>query len=122
MQVRYRAMHGSGPGSMEYRILGPLEAHGDAGRLSLGGLRHQKVLAVLLLNANTVVPLSRLIDAVWDDDPPATARQQVQNCVSALRRTLASAGAPDVISTDGPAYLLHVDEGELDAAAFEAWV
>jgi DNA-binding SARP family transcriptional activator len=107
---------------MEYRILGPLEVHGDVGRLALGGQRHQKVLAVLLLNANSVVPLSRLIDAVWGDAPPATARQQIQNRVSALRRTLTAAGAPDVIATDGPGYVLRVDEGQLDASAFEAQV
>ena len=69
---------------MRYRVLGPLRA-GDA-VITAG--RDRVVLAMLLLHPNRVVGVHALIDAVWDQDPPATARTQLQMCVSRLRRAL----------------------------------
>ena len=59
--------------------------------LDLGGARQRVVLAMLALNANRAVPVDQLIDAVWEDSPPNTARAQIQICVSGLRRVLADA-------------------------------
>ena len=73
---------------IEYNVLGPLAANTSRGPVPLGPPRHQKILALLVLNADQVVSLSKLIDVLWGDRPPATAREQVQNGVSALRRTL----------------------------------
>jgi DNA-binding SARP family transcriptional activator len=59
---------------MEFRILGPVEA-GDARRpVALGGPRPRAVLAVLLLARGDVVSVDRLIDELWGEQPPATAR------------------------------------------------
>ena len=58
---------------MEYRILGPLEALENGGRVGLGGAKQRAVLAVLLLHANEVVSRDRLIDELWGEDPPETA-------------------------------------------------
>jgi DNA-binding SARP family transcriptional activator/Tfp pilus assembly protein PilF len=75
---------------------------------------------MLLLRAGRVVPVDDLIDAMWDERPPATARGQLQSCVSRLRRTLAAAGIPDdAIVTDPAGYLVRVEPDELDAAVFE---
>jgi DNA-binding SARP family transcriptional activator len=57
---------------MEFRVLGPLEMRGAAGIANLGGPRQRSVLATLLLHANSVVSISRLVDSVWDD-PPGTS-------------------------------------------------
>ena len=55
---------------LEFRILGPLEAW-QAGRLiSLGGPKQRALLAVLLINANRVVPTERLIALIWGEDAP----------------------------------------------------
>jgi DNA-binding SARP family transcriptional activator/tetratricopeptide (TPR) repeat protein len=102
-----------------FRILGPLQIRGDAGPLHLVSHRQRVVLAMLLLEANRIIPVDRLIDAVWDDDPPATARSQIQICVSSIRRTLTEAGIPDAVTTRPPGYLLTATGAELDLHAFD---
>ncbi|WP_326948303.1 tetratricopeptide repeat protein [Amycolatopsis sp. NBC_01307] len=102
-----------------YRILGPLEIRDVAGgELRIPPGRQQTVLATLLVDANRVVSLDQLIEAIWYDDPPATARTQVQICVSRLRRALADAVGPDTLVTRGPGYELLVADGQLDARTF----
>ena len=63
---------------MQFRILGPLQIVVGDRELRLGRSREQRVLAALLLGANRVVPLERLIDTVWDDRPPDTAAKVVR--------------------------------------------
>ncbi|MCA2214166.1 AfsR/SARP family transcriptional regulator [Jidongwangia harbinensis] len=108
---------------MKFLILGPLSVtHGDR-PVVLTGRRQRTALAVLLANAGRVVPLEYLIDAVWDDAPPATARRQIQNDVSALRRALSGDGArPGCIVADGHGYRIETRPGELDAEVFQALV
>jgi DNA-binding SARP family transcriptional activator len=101
---------------MEFRILGPLEAEADGRRLTVGGTKQRALLAVLLLNANRVVPTERLIDELWDDEPPDTARKAVQVYVSKLRRLLGA----DVLVTRSPGYLVQLEPGMLDLDRFEA--
>lgn len=50
---------------MRFRILGPFEVTDGHRVPELGGLKQRSVLAILLLAANRVVPLDRLIDQVW---------------------------------------------------------
>src|SRR5690242_14370197 len=101
---------------MEFRVLGPLEVRVDDRVLDLGSGRQRRILAALLLQPNRVVTLSRLVEVAWDDDPPATARRQMQNRVAALRATLTREGG--FIDTHGSGYLLRVGPGELDALVF----
>jgi DNA-binding SARP family transcriptional activator/tetratricopeptide (TPR) repeat protein len=108
---------------MRFRILGPLEVRGDARALDLFSARHRTVLAALLLAPNQPVAIDRLVDAVWGQDPPPTARNQVQICVSALRRLFADAGiGADVIATHSVGYRLQVEPEDLDAAQFTSRV
>ena len=73
---------------MEFRLLGPLEASDGDGSLPLGGPKQRTVLAHLLLRANRVVTTERLIDALWGEEPPDTARNTMQTYVRHLRRAL----------------------------------
>lgn len=107
---------------MEFRILGCLEAEAGGERLRLGGLREQKVLAVLLLDADRMVPVRRLVDALWDDDPPATAFKQAQNAVGRLRRLLAASGGADPVVTGSSGYRFQVGRHTLDARVFDTQV
>jgi DNA-binding SARP family transcriptional activator len=64
------------------RLLGPLTLSIEGEERDLGGTRQRVVLAMLALNANRVVSIERLIDAVWDSSPPTTSRAQIQICIS----------------------------------------
>ena len=67
---------------MEFRQLGPLEVRGDDGaEVSLGGARPRALLALLLLHPNQAVSTDRLIDGIWGDAPPASARTR-SRCMS----------------------------------------
>jgi DNA-binding SARP family transcriptional activator/class 3 adenylate cyclase len=100
---------------MEFRILGPLEAHdgGQPARLAAG--KQRALLADLLLRRNSAVPVTRLVDDLWGDRVPDTAVKALQVYVSKLRKAL----PPDRLHTRGSAYLLEVADGELDLAEFE---
>jgi DNA-binding SARP family transcriptional activator len=105
---------------VHFSILGPLEASRADEPIQLGGPRQQTVLAMLLLEADQLVPVYRLIDAVWDEDPPPTAREQIHICISSLRRAISPADNADLISTRSPGYLLRLEECTLDERIFEA--
>ncbi len=77
---------------------------------------------MLALNANHVVPVEQLIDAVWNTAPPTTARAQIQICVSALRRIFVEAGAPLQIRTRSPGYQLEIPPEHLDTEQFAGLV
>ena len=98
---------------MEFRILGPLEVRGVEGLVPLPGGRARTLLAILAVQAGTVISTDRLIDALWGDTPPPTARTKLQGLVSALRKRLEPglAGAPSLIRTHPPGYMLEVDPG-----------
>ncbi|MBF9132637.1 tetratricopeptide repeat protein [Plantactinospora sp. S1510] len=106
---------------MRFGILGPLQVSGGEATVTAG--RDRVVLAVLLLHARRVVPVDELVDAVWDSDPPATARGQLQTCVSRLRRLLAAAGVPGETIVTGPAgYRVVLESDDLDVQLFERLV
>jgi DNA-binding SARP family transcriptional activator len=99
---------------MEFRILGPLEVDSDGRPLEVGGFKQRALLALLLLEANRVVSRDGLIDALWEDDPPATARKALQVYVSQLRGLLGR----ERVETRTPGYMLRVEEDELDLGRF----
>jgi DNA-binding SARP family transcriptional activator/tetratricopeptide (TPR) repeat protein len=101
---------------IEFRLLGPVEAWIDGERRALGGRRQQKVLAALLLSDDRLVSSDTLVDALWDEDPPATARKQVHNAISALRRSLEPAQA--LIVTDGTCYRVDIPARLVDVRQF----
>ena len=101
---------------LSFRVLGPLEAWYRGERVKLGGPLQERVLATLLLEAGRVVPLPRLVEAAWDDDPPATAQHQVRKSVADLRRRVA--GGPDILQTDGAGYRIVVRDEQLDLGMF----
>jgi DNA-binding SARP family transcriptional activator len=109
----------AGNAALEFRVLGPLQILVAGREISVDPARQRVALAVLILERNRVVPVERLVDAIWADQPPRTAREQVHICVSALRRLLAAAGGPDLIQTVRPGYLLRCPYGSVDIDVFE---
>ena len=103
---------------LQFRILGPLEVSRDGAVVDVGARKQRAVLALLLLNANGVVPTERLIDELWGDTPPETARSALQVYVAALRKTLGDEGS--ALRTSAPGYVLDVETGALDLDRFTA--
>lgn len=107
---------------MEFRLLGPLEVIEDGRAVSLGGFRVRALLALLLLHRNEVVPLERIVDELWGEQPPKTAGQVVRVNVSQLRKALEpsrSDGPPQVLVTRDGGYLLTTGAAQVDVDSFE---
>jgi DNA-binding SARP family transcriptional activator len=100
---------------MDFRVLGPLEVIRAGRPLALGGHKRRALLLVLLLESNRVVSSARLIDALWEEAPPATAQKALQLYVSQLRKLLGR----ERLQTKVPGYLLRVEPDELDLKRFE---
>lgn len=105
---------------MYFQLLGTLKVQRDGSRVDLGGLRQQRLLVTLLLDANRVVSADRLIEAMWEGEPPATARRQLHNAVASIRRSFAS--AKYVIVKDGPGYRIQVDPQDIDVHRFTTMI
>ncbi|GAA3662447.1 BTAD domain-containing putative transcriptional regulator [Lentzea roselyniae] len=84
-------------------LLGGVRATtGDGEPVDIGSPRSQTVLAALALSAGVPLPVSRLIDLVWGDSPPASASKALQWHVAQLRKSLGAS----VITRVGAAYRL----------------
>jgi DNA-binding NarL/FixJ family response regulator/DNA-binding SARP family transcriptional activator len=103
---------------VEYRILGPLEVVDEGEPVPLGRLKERLVLAVLLLHANEFVSRERLIDELWGESPPPTARKAVNVYVSQLRKALTRNGRDPIATADG-GYRFRIESGELDSTRME---
>ncbi|MFF3215473.1 BTAD domain-containing putative transcriptional regulator [Streptomyces sp. NPDC002886] len=106
------------PDSAVFRILGPLQVNGLGGPVRVPPGRQEVILAALLLEANRVVSTDYLVDLIWGDDPPDTARTQVQICVSRLRKLFSTAAIPAAITTRPPGYVLKTEGDLVDAVLF----
>ena len=109
-------------GTIDFFLLGPLEARQRERPLRLGSIKHRMLLAKLLLHPNQVVSTEELIVAVWGEEPPPTVKQSLQNHVAALRKSIEAgngAGPPRTLVTRDPGYLLRVDPERLDLHRFQ---
>ncbi|HUQ54065.1 AfsR/SARP family transcriptional regulator [Lentzea sp.] len=95
-----------------------LECWAGTTRVKLGGPVHERVLVGLLLEPGQVLPVSRLVEAVWDDAPPATAGHQVRKAVAKLRQVIP--GGAELIATEGSGYRVVTDGVYLDLDDFLA--
>ena len=99
--------------------MGPLEVVGPQGPVRIGGAKERLVLALLLLRAGEVVARDALVDALWGEDPPATAVKTLQGHVARVRRALEAVGMAGVLATCDPGYVLSVAADSIDVAGFE---
>ncbi|MFD9849874.1 AfsR/SARP family transcriptional regulator [Streptomyces parvus] len=115
-----RAGSAGAAGAVHFSLLGPLTARRDGRELPLGPRKQRLVLATLLARPNTPVPVDVLTDAVWPDDPPRTARKNLQVYISATRALLGPAGdgGADRLVHGCGGYHLRIAEGELDTLRF----
>src|SRR5262245_59788711 len=101
---------------IRFGVLGPVQVVVNGTVIGPGGPGVRGLLAMLVLRANQVVPVDQILDGLWGDDPPLTAKTIVQNYVSRLRRLLRveePSGSVAII-TRPPGYQLAVDESRID--------
>ncbi|MFF0274030.1 BTAD domain-containing putative transcriptional regulator [Streptomyces sp. NPDC004330] len=120
------AQPAASPGALRFTVLGPLAVHRDGRELPLGPLKQRMVLATLLAAANAPVSVDALTEAVWPDEPPRTARKNIQVYVSALRALFCpgegdTGDRPRLTHTCG-GYVLRAAEDELDLLEFRSLV
>jgi DNA-binding SARP family transcriptional activator len=108
--------------TVEFRVLGPLDARADDEPLALGGVKQRALLAILLLNANEVVSSDRLIDELWGAETPKAATKSLQVLVSQLRKVLEPARkrgeSGQVLVTRAPGYVLELEPDQFDLERF----
>ena len=100
--------------ALDVRILGPLDVQVDGRSLPLGGPQQRAVLAVLALHAGHVVSTARLIDELWGERVPGSAKPVLQGYVSNLRKAMGAA-----LVTRAPGYALELEPEQLDLHRFE---
>src|SRR4029079_543844 len=102
-----------------FQILGPFRVtDADGGEVPLGGEKPAALLAMLVLHANELVAADRLIEDLWDGQPPATAPKTLQVHISRLRPALPE----NTIETTRGGYVLNAEPDQIDAQRFEALV
>lgn len=99
----------------EILVLGPIQIADGRRRITPGGLIAQRFLATLVVSTNHAVPVDRIVDVVWGDDPPDDALGSAHAMAARLRRTCGH----DAIVAEDHCYRLTVDPERIDAARFE---
>jgi DNA-binding SARP family transcriptional activator/tetratricopeptide (TPR) repeat protein len=121
------ADRGAGPpagvgGGLWLGVLGPLEAWRAGIRVGLGPPRQRAVLGLLAVSPDELVRRESIVDALWGEDPPATAVNLVQAYVSRLRRFLDPGRPPRdgdrLVVSAGTSYRLRAGAVALDLLAF----
>jgi DNA-binding SARP family transcriptional activator len=106
-------------GSIDFRVLGPVEMRVGGVSLPLRGVKVRELLSLMLLHRGRVVPVERLADELWDGAPPAASTAALRVYISRLRKLLAGAGHESLLVTHPAAYRLDVPDQSIDLARFE---
>jgi WD40 repeat protein/DNA-binding SARP family transcriptional activator len=104
---------------MDFRILGPLEVHGDLGAIDVPGRMPRAALVVLLLHANQPVSAGTLARELWGDD----ARHDTKNVhvvISRLRKALRDHNG--IVRRTEAGYMLQLAPDALDLERFKQLV
>ncbi|ROO85718.1 transcriptional regulator [Actinocorallia herbida] len=106
------------------RVFGAFEAEVSGARVALGGPRQRAVLALLVAARGQVVSVDRMIEDLWQGEPPAQAVTSLQAYVSNLRRLLEPERPPRaparVLVSVAPGYALRLPDAAVDAWWFDA--
>lgn len=119
----------------EFRILGPVRLMVDGGLADLGAAKIRGLLGILLLAANSAVPIDYIVDRLWDTpgertngnaikgrEPPPNPPKTLQSYVSKLRAALDKKETPAVIRTESGYYRLQLDATLIDYHRFRGLV
>ncbi|GHH52539.1 AfsR/SARP family transcriptional regulator [Lentzea cavernae] len=114
---------------MQIKVLGLVEATVNGRSVVPSAAKPRQILALLALNAGQVVQVPTLVEELWDDRPPRSARTTLQTYILQLRRLIGDAlaasdasEAKEVLVTRYGGYLLDVPETAVDVYEFERLV
>ncbi|MEU6106429.1 AfsR/SARP family transcriptional regulator [Streptomyces flaveolus] len=117
---------------MDIDVLGALDVRENGVSVAPTAPKPRQVLALLALHADRVVPVGALIEELWPNTPPRSARTTLQTYVLQLRDLIAAALGPagqdgrpghrtpkDLLATTPGGYLLARAGGTSDVRDFE---
>ncbi|WP_439655974.1 BTAD domain-containing putative transcriptional regulator [Lentzea sp. HUAS TT2] len=107
----------SRPG-LAFTVFGTVRAWRDRTELDLGSPQQRLTLAVLLLAEGRVVQAPEIIDALWGESAPPTARGTIRTYVYRLRKLLTGDTDTAVLRSEGNGYQLVLTEEQLDLSRF----
>jgi len=106
---------------MDAGVLGPLFVRRGSVVCTPSAPKLRNVLAMLLVHANQIVPVSSLMRELWDDDPPSSGLTTLQTYILSLRKLFASTTfstvrevSRKILVTRPGGYLFQADVGSLD--------
>ncbi|MEU3935245.1 AfsR/SARP family transcriptional regulator [Streptomyces sp. NPDC029044] len=103
----------------DFGILGQPRAEPLRSSIGVNRRREWVILSALMTRPNAFVSTHTLIDALWDDDPPRTAREQVMNCLGSIRRAIASSCTEEVsLDRVRDGYVFGIDVDRIDHVVF----
>lgn len=95
---------------VDFQVLGPLRALDGNVEVELGGPKQRLVLAILLAARGSTVSTDALIEGVWTDSPPASARKTLQGYIHHLRSRISGGLETEKSGYSLVAHDAHVDE------------
>jgi ABC-type transport system substrate-binding protein/DNA-binding SARP family transcriptional activator/streptogramin lyase len=108
---------------LRFEMLGAIRATLNGSAVNLGGPQQRAVLALLLIDPDSPVPVAHIADALWGERPPPGSATTIQTYVFHLREALEPdrpRGAPaQVIVSDRGGYRLNTRNAAVDAREFE---
>jgi len=109
----------------EFLVLGQLRINHGGTSVNLGRRRERSLLGVLLLEPGSAVTTDRLVDLLWDGDPPDTARESLYTHVARLRARLDPDGAGRLgirLVKEAGGYRVDLSAEAVDAVRFRRLV
>jgi len=111
---------------MYLEILGPLTVRDASLVITPTAAKPQQMLALLALNNERMVPVTTLLDELWEDEPPRSARTTLHTYVLQIRRMLRAGTAHEtdprdaktILVTCQGGYRLHLRDDEIDVNQF----
>lgn len=104
---------------MLVRMLGNVDIEHQGREIVIPGERRSSVLATLALHPGELVSVDKIVDAVWGDAPPVTARNTIQSHIAFLRKVI---GIPHAIVNRQPGYVLSLPAPATDLTVVEALI
>ncbi|MEC4018787.1 AfsR/SARP family transcriptional regulator, partial [Streptomyces sp. H27-D2] len=108
--------------TVEFGVLGSIEAGIDGRPVPLGHARQRAVLAVLLVDVNHPVTTDQLADRVWGDRLPRQARATLHGYLSHLRQALDATSEANIVRHPGGYALTTADTATVDLHSFRRLV